>query len=142
MAEMAAMIVAALALLVSVLQWIAAQRSEKVRLLLGEKESAGYQALQIVRKPGAKVPDDVLWALMLVTIFESSDRARIQVYRALDELRPSYERTMKDFRGELVKSGTRYADAVDIDSLRARLRQLDRAVPWIAVGGPQLPPQG
>jgi hypothetical protein len=100
MTDVVASIVAALALLVTVVRWAASQRSERVGLVLGEKESAGNRALQIARTTRESARRHHPSA-DLVTTVERSDRARIQIYRALDELRPRCERAVKDFRAEI-----------------------------------------
>src|SRR3954451_10330354 len=62
--DLIAAIVAALALAVSAIQWLQSQREHQLALLLGEKETAGYQALRITRRPGARISEDVIRALV------------------------------------------------------------------------------
>jgi hypothetical protein len=125
--------VAAIALAVSIWQAIRQAHAHRLGLLLGEKETVGFEAIRIARRPNAWVREDALRALLLSAIFEGSDRARIQVYRALDVLRDreNCRRQIIGFRRELVAAADRYEGAVDVGSFRKRVAQLDRAVPWI-----------
>jgi hypothetical protein len=61
-----AVMVAALALAFSTMQWLQSQRERQLGLLLGEKETASYQALRIARRPNARISEDVIRALVLV----------------------------------------------------------------------------
>ncbi len=130
--DLIALIAAILALVLTTAQWLQSQREDRIKLLLGEKETAGFQALKIARHPQVRVSDDMLRALILVTIFEASDRARMQIYRALDALKTRHEARIVGFRAEIVDAARRYGDAVDVRSFNLRLGQLDTALPWIA----------
>jgi hypothetical protein len=123
--------VAVVALCVSLAQWAVAGHAGRIKLLLGEKESVGFQALQIAKRPNRRVPDDEIRALVLATLLESSDRARVQVYRALETLRRRHERQIVAFRYELGASADAYRKILDLDRYDRRVRQLDAALPWI-----------
>jgi hypothetical protein len=131
-----AVVVAALALAFSTMQWLQSQRERQLGLLLGEKETASYQALRMARRPDARISEDTIRALVLVTLFESSDRARMQVYRALDCLPQQHRREVVALRDELRDSAHRYGDALDVGSFEKRLGQLERALPWVAAKPP------
>ena len=135
-----AVMVAALALAFSTMQWLQSQRERQLGLLLGEKETASYQALRIARRPNARISEDVIRALVLVTLFESSDRARMQVYRALDSLPERHRREVVALRNELRESAHQYGDALDVGSFEKRLAQLETALPWIAENSSGRPP--
>jgi hypothetical protein len=137
-----AVIVAALALAISIIQWLQSQREHQLGLLLGEKETASYQALRIARHPNVRISEDVIRALVLVTLFESSDRARMQVYRALDCLPERHQREVVALRDELRDSAHQYGDALDVGSFEKRLGQLERALPWVAGKPPGRLPSG
>jgi alkanesulfonate monooxygenase SsuD/methylene tetrahydromethanopterin reductase-like flavin-dependent oxidoreductase (luciferase family) len=98
MSDAIAATVAALALAITAAQWFASRGAQRVRFLLGEREAVGYQAMRISHRPGAFVTQDEIRALILAATFESSDRARLQVYRALDVLRDRHEASILAFR--------------------------------------------
>jgi hypothetical protein len=138
--------IAALALLISLGQWLQSQRSNRLKALQGDKETLGFEAATIVHRPrwkqqipGWRISTGVLRALILSTVFESSDRARVQVYTALDKLRSSHEAQIVSFRAYLGETLDRYNDLkdkestaiIDTSSFRKRLAQLDTALPWI-----------
>lgn len=123
-------VIAALALAISTGQWLHTQRGDRLRLLLGEKETVGYEALRLARKPGARVSEEVVRALVLATLLERSDRARLQVYRALDCLPPRHKKEVIALRLELLQSARRYGHALDMRRFEHRLGQLEAALPW------------
>lgn len=125
---------AVVALGVSVAQWAAAQHADRIKLLLGEKETVGFQALQIAKRPNRRVPDDVIRALVLATVFESSDRARVQVFRALEILRKRQQQQIIAFRTELDTSADAYREILELARYDRRVKQLDDALPWIKDG--------
>lgn len=122
---------AVVALGVSVAQWAAARHADRIKLLLGEKETVGFQALQIAKRPNRRVPDDVIRALVLATLLESSDRARVQLYRALETLQKRHQRQIIAVRNELGASADAYRDVLDLSRYDRRVGQLDAALPWI-----------
>jgi hypothetical protein len=126
--------VAVLALAISLWQWFSSRRTERVRLLLGEKETVGYEATRVAHRKRLRIPDDEIRALVLAAVFEGSDRARLQVYRALDTLRPKYGNQITSFRAEILQSKRLYGQRLDLNYLDKRLDQLDAALPWIADG--------
>jgi hypothetical protein len=91
------------------IQWLQSQREHQLGLLLGEKETASYQ---------------------------SSDRARMQVYRALDSIPERHQREVVALRDELRESAHPYGDALDVGSFEKRLGQLEHALPWVAAKSP------
>jgi hypothetical protein len=129
-----AVAVAVVAFIFSVAQWIESRRSDRIKLLLGEKETVAFEAIRITRRPNMFIAKDTLRALVLSTLFEGSDRARIQVYGALDKIRARHQQNIVALRTELGQAAQRYGSAVDIESYKKRLRQLDAALPWV-VGG-------
>ena len=130
-AEYIAVGLAVVALVVSIAQWAAARHADRIKLLLGEKETVGFQALQIVKRPNRRVPEDVIRALVLATLLESSDRARVQIYRALETLRKRHQRQIVAFRNELGASADAYREILDLARYDRRVEQLDAALPWI-----------
>jgi hypothetical protein len=128
--ERLTVVIAAAALIVSLGQWFASLRSERIRLLLGEKETVAFEAIRVAEGKaltGRRTFD----ALVLASLLESSDRARIVIYRALDHSSQRQRVGIQAFRRELVQAAQQYAGSVDRDSFDKRLGQLDRAVPWI-----------
>jgi hypothetical protein len=123
--------VAIAALSFSIAQWVESHRSNRLRLLLGEKETVGFEAIRIARRRTRFIASDTIRALMLSTLFEGSDRARVQVYRALDNIRDRHQGQIIAFRNELAQAAQRYGPAVDIASYKKRLGQLDAALPWV-----------
>jgi hypothetical protein len=129
--DLAAVIIALLALVFSVTQWIGSRRSERLRLLLGEKETMGFEAMRIAN--GTRfVSKDVVHALLLTTLLESSDRARLQIYRALDVMRHRHEAEIVRVRAQLVLAADLYEAGLDRGTFDKRLGQLDAALPWVA----------
>ncbi len=51
--DLIAVVIAALALGLSSLQWFRSQQEARLRMLSGEKETAGFQAIRIARNPRA-----------------------------------------------------------------------------------------
>lgn len=129
--EFGAVAIAILALLFSVAQWFGTRRSERLRLLLGEMETVGFEAIRIARGRAAFLGRDVIHALVLSTLFEGSDRARLMVYRALDSIRTRHEGEIVAFRAELVSAADHYKAGVGLANFHKRLRQLDAALPWV-----------
>jgi hypothetical protein len=142
-------LIAALALLISLTQWLQTQLSNRLKGLQGEKETLGFEAVAIAHRgkwqqwiPGRRISTPVLRALMLSTVFEPSDRARIQVYSALEKIRSSHEAKIVSFRGYLGETLEHYKNLkdrndeviIDTDSFKKRLDQLDAALPWAIDG--------
>jgi hypothetical protein len=126
--------------LVSGLQWFMSQRTERLRFLLGEKETVAYEAERISRR-GRHRPTrkETIRVLVLTALFEGSDRARLQVYRALTALRPRHEEFIRKFRAKIVHDAEEFGGWLDLKEQRLdltylgkRLGQLDGALPWIA----------
>jgi len=132
-AGVAGAVIAVGALVFSYLQWRDAHESDRLRLLLGEKETVAYEASRIAAGQ-AKVSRDVLDALMLAALFESSDRARIQVYRALDILTDDDRKVVLEVRSKYVRAALTYEPGLDLKNFCERLGQLDAAVTWISAG--------
>jgi hypothetical protein len=104
-ADAAAAAIASLALLISASQWLLTRHAERVRLLLGEKETVGFEALRSTRSQKQRVFGfryDRMDALVLAAVLEGSDRARLQVYRALEALH------VRRSRDEIVRAGERH----------------------------------
>lgn len=142
-------LIAALALLISLAQWLQTQRSNRLKGLQGEKETLGFEAVAITHRgnwqqwiPGRRISTSVLRALMLSAVFEASDRARIQVYSALEKLQSSHKAKIVSFRGYLSETLEHYMNLkdengkviIDTNSFKKRLDQLDAALPWAIEG--------
>jgi hypothetical protein len=138
-------LIAALALLISLAQWLQTQRSNRLKSLQGERETLGFEAVAIVHRgkwqqriPGRRISTPALRALMLSTVFEASDRARIQVYSALEKIRSTHEAKIVSFRGYLGETLEHYRNLkdendeviIDTNSFKKRLDQFDAALPW------------
>jgi hypothetical protein len=130
--DVLAIVVASLAFLLSLTQWLERQRANRIRFLLGEKETVGFEAIRIARGATRLISEDTIRALLLATTFEGSDRARAQVFMALDTLRQDRQDQIVALRADLERSTERYAHALDLNRFERRLRQLDAALPWIA----------
>jgi hypothetical protein len=100
-------------------------------LLLGEKETIAFEASRIADGHG-KVSKDVVDALVLAALFESSDRARLQVYRALHALKGRDRTAVAELRMKYLRAAVAYKSGLDLANFCKRLTQLDKAVPWIA----------
>ncbi|MEV0284771.1 hypothetical protein AB0H36_11705 [Kribbella sp. NPDC050820] len=136
MADYLAVGVAAAALLISLWQVVGAARAQRLRLLLGDRIAVAFQADQIAAGRARFVSKSVVRAL------EPSDRARLQIYRALDEMNRRQRDCARDFRATLIIATIRYAtvpradassgeSAVDLTNFTKRRDQLDAALPWI-----------
>jgi hypothetical protein len=113
----------------------AARETDRMRLLLGEKETVAFQAGQIADAPGTKVSEEMIHALILAALFENSDRARLQVYRALDALQQRQRAIVVAALEEDLRAAERYHDGLDLGSLSKRVAQLRAAVKWTIPDG-------
>ena len=134
-----AVVVAVIAFVFSVAQWMDRRRSDYIRLLLGERETVAYEAFEITHHPARKISGDAARALVLSTLFLGSDRARLQVYEALDTIgggpaRAEIVGARSRLGGVLEKYGPAF-DEADTRNYTKRLAQLDKALPWITGQG-------
>lgn len=98
--ETAKLLVAAAAVFISIASFVIARQAEKrskkaerIKNLLGEKESVAFAALKLLRDglPENKAERTlVLSALLQACIFERSDRARALLYRVIELNRDKY----------------------------------------------------
>ena len=77
-----------------------------------------------------RVDDDVIRALILVTLFESSDRARIQIYNPLDALKGATNQPTSP-AARRSRTPLPAIRATDQTSMNKRLDQPDQALPWV-----------
>jgi hypothetical protein len=108
----------------------AAREAERTKFLLGEKETVAFEAGRIADGPRTAVPTETIQALVLAALFENSDRARLQVYRALDSL-PDDQRDLVilTLEQDLTAAKT-YRKGLDLGSFSRRLGQLHAALRW------------
>ncbi len=128
--EILTIVVAAAALVVSLGQWFAAWRSERIRLLLGEKETVAFEAIRVSGRrsfAGRRTYE----ALVLASLLESSNRARIVIYRALNVASPKRRGQIMVFKRALDEAAKDFASSIDRGSFDRRMSQLERALPWI-----------
>ena len=132
--ESAAAFIAAIAFIHSLWQAHRAdrarERADRMRFLLGEKETVAFEAGRIADKPGRAVPREMIQALVLAALFESSDRARLQVYRALGSLGGDQKKLVIGALEADLEAAAKYRRGLDLDSFNDRLRQLHAALEW------------
>ncbi|MFC8350046.1 hypothetical protein [Streptomyces sp. NPDC057280] len=113
-AELAKALVGALALVISIVSLVLARladirsrKAEVIRNLLGEKETVAFGALKLLRDglpPKRSDRDLVIDAVMQACVFESSDRARALLYRAIELNREQHEPEFLDAFHRVEKS--------------------------------------
>jgi hypothetical protein len=125
--ETVAAAAATVALAFSIAQWLGLKRDERLRLLLGQKETVAFEALWRRR-----FDDDTTSALLLASLLSKSDRTRIQLYRALDT---SDTRAQDAIRHTFIRLNTdaeKYQKGLDdLDSFTKWSDQICRALPWL-----------
>jgi hypothetical protein len=124
-------VIAAAAFAVSLAQWFSAWNNERIRLLLGAKETVAFEAIRVADGK-LRTSRRTYEALVLASLLERSDRARIVIYRALDEASDRRRDRIREFRRDLMEASQKYEGSIDRNSFDVRLDQLDRAIPWIA----------
>jgi hypothetical protein len=131
---------AALAVLLSIVSLVITLREKRrekrqslVKALQGERESVAFVAYRLYQNP--KLPrgstaDEIIAALCLAWMFESSDRARAIVLAALRALQPRHAKRIQSVREHLGGIADAYAGIPDTDIRRGyeRLEQLDHAL--------------
>jgi hypothetical protein len=128
--------VAAVALAITIAQWLGLKRDERLRLLLGEKETVAFEALRLVRRrrpPWRRgLDDDTTSALLLASLLSKSDRTRIQLYRALDTPDGRARDVIRLMFGDLRTDAKKYqAGMDDLDSFNKWSHQICGALPWL-----------
>jgi hypothetical protein len=108
----------------------AAREEERMKFLLGEKETVAFEAGRIADAPGKAVPKEMIQALVLAALFENSNRARLQVYRALDGLRQDQRGLVVLALEQHLAAAKTYRKGLDLDSFSKRLGQLHAALRW------------
>jgi hypothetical protein len=134
--ETVAAAAATVALAFSIAQWLGLKRDERLRLLLGQKETVAFEALRLVRRRRPlwrrRFDDDTTSALLLASLLSKSDRTRIQLYRALDT---SDTRAQDAIRHTFIRLNTdaeKYQKGLDdLDSFTKWSDQICRALPWL-----------
>lgn len=128
-----AAIISLAALLFTWFAYRAAQHSETLKALQGERESIAFAAYTIGR---GRVPksqsqrQDLIRSLCLAAMFESSDRSRALIYEALIKLSAQRADEIWPIVDDLERLLARIGTAADLDVKRgtARLLQLRRAL--------------
>ena len=127
----AAVLVSLVALGYSYQQSKAAEHNEILKALQGEKESVGFMALQLIQDPKLTTSanrERLYAALCLAFVFESADRARALVLRALQKSaqntqdRDTIIAIIKDVRTNFIN----YEAAMESDGLQKYYPRLDR----------------
>jgi hypothetical protein len=113
----------------------AAHELERMRFLLGEKETVAFQAGRIADAPATEVSEEIIQALILAALFEASDRAWLQVYRALDTLQQRQKAIVVAALERYLQVAQKYHDGLDLGSFSKRLGQLHDAVKWTIPDG-------
>lgn len=135
--------IAVVALLLTVYQLLDHLRSERIRLLLGDKEAVAHAAMSIAMSSRPRASRQVVQALVGAALFEGSDRARLVVYAALKRLTESKRSKTKAAVDGALKffrdSRDTFEKAVDPGSFDKRLRQLSSAPPDLVDAVPKPP---
>jgi hypothetical protein len=104
------------------------ERADRMKFLLGEKETVAFEAGRIAQ--GAEISSEMIQALVLAALFENSDRARLQVYRALDSLPEPQKAVVVAALDADMRAAEKYRDGLDLRSFTTRRGQLQAALPW------------
>lgn len=111
------------------------EHTEQMRFLLGQRATVAFEAGRIADGRGADVPKEMIQALVLAALFEASDRARLQVYRALDSLPPHQKAIVVAALEEDLRAADKYQRGLDLRRFAKRLGQLHAAVAWTVPAG-------
>ena len=129
----AAVAISIISLFISLREKERERRQSVVRALQGEREAVAFVAYRLHQNPDslhADTADQVVAALCLAWMFESSDRARAIVLAALRALRPSQAARIDQAMDDLQNIAANYAATPDADISKGvlRLKQLRTAL--------------
>jgi mannose-6-phosphate isomerase-like protein (cupin superfamily) len=134
--DIATIAVGASAFVLSAAQWWRSAMDARTHLLLADKEAVTFAAVAMTtRERRTKVGVETVRALVGAAVLESSDRARLFVYGALDKLAkdPRSWRLVQDEVLRHVEVFDRYSEAIDDASFQKRMTQLQAALPALGI---------
>lgn len=130
------LVVAAVAVLISIVSFVVARRSdvrtkkaEAIRNLLGEKETVAYAALKLLRVGLPQNSEErrlLLDAVLQACVFEGSDRARALLYRVIElnreKHRDEIQNSLKKIRDTFTSMDKYAFDQSELDLERGQRR--------------------